>query len=200
MVRKVLFEGRVPTGQVVRVVQNDLTTEPVDAIVNAANEHLAHGGGVAGAISRRGGPSIQEASWAWVREQGPVPTGSAAITSAGSLPCQYVIHAVGPVWGSGDEEAKLASAVHSALDLAAEHEIQSVSMPGISSGIFCFPKPLCAQVMLRAIREWLSADPESSVNEVNACNIDARTAEVFRKEAERQFAPEADRNGPPSRN
>ena len=191
MVRRVLFEGGMPLGQVVRVVQNDLTAELVDAIVNAANERLAHGGGVAGAISRRGGPSIQAASSAWVHEHGPVPTGSAAITGAGSLPCRYVIHAVGPVWGSGDEEAKLASAVRSALDLAAEHALKSVSMPGISSGIFGFPKPLCAQVMLRTIREWLSAHPGSSVNEVNACNIDVQTAEVFRKEAERQFVVEA---------
>jgi O-acetyl-ADP-ribose deacetylase (regulator of RNase III) len=184
--RKVLFEGQMPGGQIVRVVQNDLTAETVDAIVNAANEHLAHGGGVAGAISRRGGPSIQQESNAWVREHGMVRTGSAAITGAGSLPCRYVIHAVGPVWGSGDEEAKLASAVRSALDLAEQHQLASVSMPGISSGIFGFPKPLCAQVMLRTICEWLSAHPESSVREVNACNIDPLTANIFREEAERQ--------------
>ena len=149
--RQILFEHTTPGGQVIRVVQNDLTTEAVDAIVNAANEHLAHGGGVARAISRKGGPVIQQESSAWVCEHGPVPTGSAAITGAGSLPCRYVIHAVGPVWGSGDEQAKLASAVRSALDLAGEHELRSVSMPGISSGIFGFPKPLCARVMLRAM-------------------------------------------------
>jgi O-acetyl-ADP-ribose deacetylase (regulator of RNase III) len=185
--RKVLFEGQVPGGQIVRVVQNDLTVEEVDAIVNAANEHLAHGGGVAGAISRKGGPTIQQESNTWVREHGLVHTGSAAITGAGSLPCRYVIHAVGPIWGSGDEQARLGSAVRCALDLADQYQLASVSMPGISSGIFGFPKPLCAQVMLRTIREWLQARPTSSVREVNACNIDSATAKIFHEEAERQF-------------
>ena len=187
--REVLFEAQTSAGQVVRVVQNDLTEEEVDAIVNAANEHLLHGGGVAGAIARKGGPTIQRESNAWVREHGPVRTGSAAITGAGKLPCKYVIHAVGPVWsGSGDEEAKLASAVQSALDLAEEHGLARISMPAISSGIFGFPKPLCAQVMLRTIRTWLGAHPGSAVREVNACNIDSRTAAIFQEEARRQFA------------
>lgn len=187
--RKVLFEGRTPDGQVVRVVQNDLTEECADAIVNAANERLSHGGGVAGAIARRGGPTIQRESSAWVREHGPVATGSAAITGAGELASRYLIHAVGPVWsGSGNEEAQLASAVRNALDLADRHDVRSVSIPAISSGIFGFPKPLCAEVMLRTIREWLAAHPESALREVNACNIDSQTAELFEEEAKRQFA------------
>jgi O-acetyl-ADP-ribose deacetylase (regulator of RNase III) len=189
--RQVLFEHMTAGGQIVRVVQGDLTAEPVDAIVNAANEHLAHGGGVAGAISRKGGPVVQQESSAWVRQHGPVPTGSAAITGAGALSCRYVIHAVGPVWGSGDEETKLASAVRSALDLAEEYGLRSVSMPGISSGIFGFPKPLCAQVMLRAIGEWLAEHPESGVREVNSCNIDALTARLFAEEAEARFATDS---------
>jgi O-acetyl-ADP-ribose deacetylase (regulator of RNase III) len=181
--RKVLFDHTMPAGQVIRVVQNDLTTEQVDAIVNAANEQLSHGGGVAGAISRRGGPSIQRESTAWVRDHGPVATGSAAITGGGTLPCRYVIHAVGPVWGSGGEQAKLASAVRSALDLADQYGLRSVSMPGISSGIFGFPKPLCAQVILGAVDKWLADHPESTVREVNACNIDALTSGIFAEEA-----------------
>jgi putative ATPase len=181
--RRVLYERKSPAGSIIRIVQGDLTAETVDAIVNAANEQLMHGGGVAGAISRRGGPSIQRESTAWVREHGPVRTGSAAITGAGSLPCRHVIHAVGPVWGTGDEEAKLAGAVRSALDLADECGLRSVSMPGISSGIFGFPKPLCAKVMLGAIQEWLEEHPESSVCEVNACNIDRETAQLFEAEA-----------------
>jgi O-acetyl-ADP-ribose deacetylase (regulator of RNase III) len=185
--RQVLFEHTIPGGQVIRVVQGDLTAESVDAIVNAANERMVHGGGVAGAIARAGGPVVQRESDAWVRAHGPVPTGSAAITRAGALPCRHVIHAVGPVWGSGDEEARLASAVASALDLAEENDLRSVSMPGISSGIYGFPKPLCAQVMLRTIGEWLAAHPESSVREVTACNIDALTARLFAEEAEAQF-------------
>jgi O-acetyl-ADP-ribose deacetylase (regulator of RNase III) len=190
--RQVLFAHTTAGGQIIRAVQGDLTAEPVDAIVNAANGQLAHGGGVAGAISRKGGPTIQQESMAWVREHGPVATGSAAITSAGDLPCRYVIHTVGPVWGSGDEEAKLArqlgDAVRSALDLADQYGLRSVSMPGISSGIFGFPKPLCAQVMLRTIGDWLANHPQSSVKEVNACNIDALTARICAEEAEVQFA------------
>ena len=182
--RNVLFEHRTEKGQFIRVVQGDLAAEAVDAIVNAANEHLMHGGGVAGAISRRGGPTVQQQSTAWVRQHGPVPTGSAAITGAGSLPCRYVIHAVGPIWGTGEEEAKLASAVRGALDLAEKHGLGSVSMPGISSGIFGFPKPLCAQVMLGSIQAWLAEHPESCVREVNTCNIDGETAQIFMAEAQ----------------
>jgi O-acetyl-ADP-ribose deacetylase (regulator of RNase III) len=191
LVRTILFEGQVESGQTVRVVQGDLTQEPVDAIVNAANGHLMHGGGVAGAISRRGGPSIQRESTAWVQVHGAVPTGSAAITGAGDLVCRYVIHAVGPVWqGDGTEPAALSSAVRSALDLAQEHGLQSISLPGISSGIFGFPKPLCAQVITRTICEWLADHPQSTVQEVNACNIDARTANLFAEEARRQIRAE----------
>jgi O-acetyl-ADP-ribose deacetylase (regulator of RNase III) len=186
--RQVLFEHMTPHGQAIRIVQGDLTEEDVDAIVNAANEHLAHGGGVAGAIVRRGGPAIQQESAAWVREHGPVRTGSAAITGAGTLPCRYVIHAVGPVWGTGDEEAKLSSAVRSALDLAEEHGVRTLSMPGISSGIFGFPKALCAGVILGAMRAWLAGHPHSSVRELNACNIDTQTAGVFCQEAQSLFA------------
>lgn len=189
--REVLFEYQTETGQIIRVVRGDLTEEQVDAIVNAANEHLAHGGGVAGAIVRRGGYSIQEESDRWVREHGPVRTGTAAITGAGDLPCRYVIHAVGPVWRErGDEPELLAGAVRSALLLATEHGLRSVSMPGISSGIFGFPKPLCAGVMLSTIKEFLTMYPESSVKEVNLCNIDRHTADIFAEEARRRFGAE----------
>ena len=188
MMRVVRFEHKTPLGQRVCVVQNDLTLEKVDAIVNAANEHLSHGGGVAAAISGKGGPVIQQESTAWVREHGPVLTGSAAITSAGRLPCRYVIHAVGPVWGSGNEDAKLSSAVRSALDLADRYQLRSVSMPGISSGVFGFPKPLCARVMLSAVIEWLTSHPASTLQVVNLSNIDGLTTDVFCREAEAQFA------------
>jgi O-acetyl-ADP-ribose deacetylase (regulator of RNase III) len=185
--RRVLFERRTPAGQTICIVQNDLTAEQVDAIVNAANERLVHGGGVAGAISRRGGLAIQRESAEWIHEHGPVPTGSAAITGAGELPARYVIHAVGPVWGTGDEEAKLESAVRSALDLAEERQVRSLSIPGISSGIFGFPKPLCAKVMIRTVRDWLAHHPTSSIREINLCNIDVRTADIFDQEARAQF-------------
>ncbi|MGC8839037.1 MAG: macro domain-containing protein [Anaerolineae bacterium] len=183
----VLAEVKAPTGQWIRAVQGDLTQERVDAIVNAANSGLAHGGGVAGAIVRAGGYEIQEESNRWVREHGPVPTGSAAITGAGRLPARYVIHAVGPVWGTGDEERKLASAVQSALRLADEYRLESISMPGISSGIFGFPKPLAAEVIVRAAKAYLEEHPETTLKEVRFCNIDAQTAQYFAEEVRRQF-------------
>ncbi|NLE77000.1 MAG: macro domain-containing protein [Chloroflexi bacterium] len=176
---EVLAETRLPNGPILRAVQGDLTEEAVDAVVNAANSSLAHGGGVAGANVRRGGPEIQAESRSWVESHGSVPTGSAAITGAGRLPARYVIHAVGPVWGSGGEEAKLTDAVQSALALADAHRLQSVSLPGISSGIFGFPKPLAAQVIVGAVRRYCQAHPESSLREVRFCNLDRKTATLF---------------------
>ncbi len=193
MTRQVLFEHKRPGKRIIRIVQGDLTEEHVDAIVNAANEQLAHGGGVAGAISQKGGPTIQQESDAWVREHGPVYTGSAAITGAGRLPARYVIHAVGPIWGSGHEEAKLASAVQSALDLAEQYELESISIPAISSGIFGFPKPLCAQVILQTILEWFSERRETHLREINLCNIDAHTARIFEQTARTLFNAGSDK-------
>lgn len=189
MTRRILYEHTTPAGQVIRVVQGDLTDEAVDAIVNAANEHLAHGGGVAGAIVRKGGYEIQKESNEWVAKHGPVRTGTAAITGAGRLPARYVIHAVGPVWAGGTrgEDEKLASAVRSALALAEQYALRSISMPGISSGIFGFPKERCARIMIETVRGYLAEHPDTSLREINFCNIDATTAEIFAAEAERQF-------------
>ena len=175
----VLLEFRAPTGTLIGIVSGDLTEEQVDAIVNAANNRLAHGGGVAGAIARQGGPSLQEESDAWVREHGEVPTGQAAITGAGRLPARKVIHAVGPVWGSGDEDKKLAAAVRSALTLAREHGLVRVSLPAISSGIFGFPKDRCARVILETVTSFPGLD------EIRLCNLDDPTTRVFLAAAER---------------
>ncbi len=175
----VLFEYTLATGAVVRVVQGDITAETTDAIVNAANERLMHGGGVAGAISRQGGGIIQEESDAWVRRHGPVITGSAAITSAGKLLAKFVIHAVGPVWGSGHEEEKLGSAVRSALALADSRGLTSISIPGISSGIFGGPKDVCARVIAQTVVTYLQQTPLSSLKEVRFCNIDTATVSAF---------------------
>jgi O-acetyl-ADP-ribose deacetylase (regulator of RNase III) len=175
----ILFEQRLATGQIIRVVQGDLTAEKSDAIVNAANEHLAHGGGVAGAISRQGGPTIQAESNEWVRRHGRVVTGSAAITGGGKLPAKFVIHAVGPVWGSGNEEARLGSAVRSALTLAEGKGLQSISIPGISSGIFGGSKAICARVIVQATRDHFRENPAGTLREVRFCNIDQATAAAF---------------------
>lgn len=188
MARKILLEHQLPSGQTIRIVQGDITEEPVDAIVNAANERLAHGGGVAGAIVRRGGYEIQEESDRWVRTHGPVRTGSAAITGAGRLPARYVVHAVGPVWRNrGDEDELLASAVTAALSLAAQHQVKTISLPAISSGIFGFPKERAARVILDAVERFLLGHPEGPIREVNLTNIDDLTANIFLAEASRRY-------------
>lgn len=176
---KILRERTLPSGLTLQIVHGDLTEERVDAIVNAANAQLQHGGGVAGAISRRGGPQIQAESSAWVRQHGPVSHVEPAYTGAGRLPCRYVIHAVGPVWSSGDEEAKLADAVRGALKKADQLHLESIALPAISSGIFGFPKPLAAEVILTAIKDYFTQDPASSIRLVRLTLIDQPTIDAF---------------------
>src|SRR5689334_9334103 len=143
----VLVEHILPSGKTIQIVQGDITIEEVDAIVNAANEHLQHGGGVAWSISKKGGSSIQKESETWIRQHGRVPHSTPAWTSGGLLPAKYVIHAVGPVWGEGNEDNKLESAVIGSLRVAEELKCSSIAMPAISTGIFGFPKDRAARVI-----------------------------------------------------
>jgi O-acetyl-ADP-ribose deacetylase (regulator of RNase III) len=143
------------------LTEGDITQLAVDAIVNAANERLAHGGGVAAVIARAGGPAIRRESEAWVREHGRVPTGSAAITTGGQLKARYVIHAVGPVYSrmSASQAAELlGSAVRASLEMADEHALQSIALPAISTGIFGYPMAEAAEVMLKAAIDYLEGD------------------------------------------
>jgi O-acetyl-ADP-ribose deacetylase len=133
-------------------VRGNLLEEPVDAIVNAANGHLAHGGGVAGIISRAAGPALPAESDALVKISGPFPTGSAVATTAGKLPFKGVIHAVGPRYGEGDEERKLVKALTAAFALAGEKGWTSVAFPAVSAGIFAVPLNICARAYLAAAR------------------------------------------------
>jgi putative ATPase len=175
--RTVLCEHALEDGTLIRAVHGDLLKEPVEAIVNAANEQLVHGGGLAGIIVRVGGREIQAESDAWIKAHGRVPTGTAAVTGAGRLPFRRIIHTVGPVWRDrGDEDDLLASAVNSALELAAKEGIRSLSLPAISTGIFGFPKARGARVITRAV---LAAAPGKGFSEVNLTNIDRETAALF---------------------
>ena len=124
----------------------------MDAIVNAANGHLAHGGGVAAIISRAAGPALQEESDRIVREHGPFATGTAVVTGGGKLPFKGVIHAVGPRWGEGDEEAKLVRALVAAFACAQERGWASVAFPAVSAGIFAVPPDICARAYIAAVR------------------------------------------------
>ncbi|MFH2103450.1 MAG: macro domain-containing protein [Chloroflexota bacterium] len=169
----------LPTGQVIRFVRGDITRENADAIVNAANAYLQHGAGVAGAISRQGGAIIQRESDEWIRVHGPVSHAEPAWTSGGNLGCRFVIHAVGPVWGEGDERAKLAAAVNGSLVVADRLGLKSVALPAISTGIFGFPKDLAAEIILGSIQEYFTEHPSSNLQELRVVLYDQDTLTPF---------------------
>ena len=143
----------------IQLVQGDITRQPVAAIVNAANSSLLGGGGVDGAIHRAGGPAILEACRAIRARQGGCKTGEAVITPGGRLPAGHVIHTVGPVWNGGHkgEPALLASCYRNCLRLAEENQLASLAFPGISTGIYGYPKPEAAALAVREVRQWLAA-------------------------------------------
>jgi O-acetyl-ADP-ribose deacetylase (regulator of RNase III) len=176
---KIISEKTI-NGKILRLVQGDITERDVDAIVNAANSHLQHGGGVAGAIVRKGGQIIQEES----NRIGFTPVGTAVITVAGRLPAKFVIHAVGPRMGDGDEDNKLKRAVLSSLDLASEKGLKSISMPAISSGIFGFPKDRCSKILVHEGARFLKENKETTLHIVEFCIFDDTTLSYFKKEFE----------------
>jgi O-acetyl-ADP-ribose deacetylase (regulator of RNase III) len=176
-----LLEHTYPSGQTLQIVQGDITAEDVDAIVNAANEHLMHGGGVAWVISKKGGPAIQKESTDWVRAHGPVSHSAPAWTSGGLLPARVVIHAVGPVWGAGDEDAKLTAAVSGSLRVADELGVKSIAFPAISTGIFGFPKERAAGIMFEAIQSYFDSNPDSGIRVVRLTLYDRPTVDAFLK-------------------
>ncbi len=183
----VLAEHRLTSGATIALVQGDLTATRLDAIVNAANASLQHGGGLAGAISRRGGPAIQQESDAWVQRNGLARHDRPAVTAAGRLPCRYIIHAVGPVWGEGDEDRKLGVAVRAALESAAALGVSSLGLPAISTGIFGFPKPRAAPIVLDAIVDHFASHPATSLRRVEVVILDTPTLEVFQKAFAERF-------------
>lgn len=134
----------------------DITTLPVDAIVNAANSSLLGGGGVDGAIHKAGGPAILEACKVIRKKQGECPTGEAVITTAGNMPVKYVIHTVGPVWNGGKqgEADKLTACYQNSLQLAEENGLRSIAFPNISTGIFGFPKKQAAETAIKTVSEF----------------------------------------------
>jgi len=148
MIRNVVVLQRI------RLIQGNIALLEVEAIVNAANTSLQLGAGVAGAIRRAGGPSIQEEC----DRLSPIGVGEAVLTGGGKLRARYVIHAVGPVYGQGNEDALLAAATHSALVLARDRKVSTVAFPAISSGIFGFPLKRCSEIMLTAVVDFLKAE------------------------------------------
>ncbi len=163
-------------GTRLRLTQGDLTGLAVDAIVNAANSALQLGGGVAGAIRRRGGDSIQREC----DRLGGAPVGTAVLTGAGELPAGHVIHAVGPRWGEGQEDRKLAEAIRASLRIADRHGFRSLALPAVSTGIYGFPLPRAAGVILAAAADYLRRG-EHSLEEVIFCLYDEAALREFER-------------------
>ncbi len=164
--------------KILELVKGDITEMETDAIVNAANEFLKHGGGVAGAIIRKGGKIIQEES----DKIGYCEVGKAVITTAGKLKAKYVIHAVGPRWGEGNEEEKLKNAILNSLKLADEKKINSIAFPAISTGIFGFPKKRASKIMLKTAIKYLKG--KTNLKKVIFCLFDEKTFKIFKDSLE----------------
>jgi putative ATPase len=169
MTAEVVAREELPGGRVFELVLGNLLEEPVDAIVNAANGHLAHGGGVAAAIARAAGPALTEEGDRIVTERGEIPVGEAVVTTAGELPFKGVIHTVGPHQGVGREEERLEAALRAAFLRAHEQGWASLSFPAVSSGIFAVPLEVCSRAYVAAVRGFWADHPESSVRSLRLC-------------------------------
>lgn len=173
-----LSRTRIDGAEVV-VVRGDITVEEVDAVVNAANEQLRHGGGVAAAIAEAGGPSIQEESDAWVEEHGRLGPGRAAVTGAGDMPARWVLHVAGPVYdeSSDDDERLLRSAVRAALDAAAGEGARSLAVPAISAGTYGYPRDEATAAIADEVVTWLRE--HGRLDEVRLVGFDEGTTNDF---------------------
>ncbi|KAJ7374748.1 ADP-D-ribose binding [Desmophyllum pertusum] len=183
--------------------RSDITDERVDAIVNAANERLQHGGGVAAAIVRKGGRQIEDESRRIMsdRNRRSLDVGDAVHTSGGHLPCRFVIHTVGPVWKEREGKkcvSLLRRACIESLRLAAQLELCSIALPAISSGIFGMPKNICAQVMFDAVEEFSSSTEAefSTLRDVRVVIIDDETISFFREEFVRRYTSQDTSSSP----
>ena len=172
---KVNIENRV-----LELLEGDITEMQTDAIVNAANAQLILGGGVAGAIKRKGGPKIQEEC----KKIGRTYVGGAVITGGGNLKAKHVIHAVGPRMGEGNEDEKLKSATQNSLKLADDNNLKSISFPAISTGIFGFPIERCAEIMLKTTIDYLKG--QTCLEKVIFCLFGQDSYRVFANQLKQQ--------------
>lgn len=184
---QLIDEIRISNDKIIRLIKGDITDQHVDVVVNPANSYLKHGGGVAGAIVRKGGKIIQTES----DRIGFVPVGSSVITTSGKLPCQAIIHTVGPKMGEGDEDFKLSKSIHSSLSLASDNSYKSISIPAISSGIFGFPKDRCANILLDESIKFLQNN-NTTLETIEFCIIDDETLVHFKNKftkLKKNFSP-----------
>ena len=174
---QLIDEIKILNDKIICLVKGDITEQNVDVVVNPANSFLKHGGGVAGAIVRKGGNIIQIESY----RIGFVPVGTSVITSSGKLPCSAIIHTVGPKMGEGNEDFKLSKSIHSSLSLASQKGYTSISIPAISSGIFGFPKDRCADILLEeSIKFLTNKTNNTTLQRVEFCIIDDETLFHFK--------------------
>ena len=167
---------------VLELVEGDITEMETDAIVNAANAQLIMGGGVAGAIKKKGGPKIQ----AECNKIGGTFVGGAVITTGGNLKAKHVIHAVGPRMGEGNEDEKLKNATLNSLKLADENKLKSLSFPAVSAGIFGFPIERCAEIMLKTSIDYLKGQP--GLERVVFCLFGRGSYQVFEKRLKQELS------------
>ena len=170
---------------IIELVKSDITELTADAIVNAANAQLILGGGVAGAIRKKGGPAIQ----AECDKIGGTFVGGASLTTAGNLKAKFVIHAVGPQMGEGNEDNKLKNATLNSLRLADKHKLQSIAFPAISTGIFGYPADRCAKIMLSTIIDYFKGN--TGIKKVTMCLFDDKTLGIFRDQLKKSTEPES---------
>jgi O-acetyl-ADP-ribose deacetylase len=162
----------------VELIMGDITRLDVDAIVNAANSSLMGGGGVDGAIHRAGGPKILEECVKIRNRQGGCKTGEAVITTGGNLKAKYVIHTVGPVWSGGqaNEDRLLKNAYANSLKLAAEHGLDSIAFPNISTGVYGFPKGRAAEIAVKTIHDF---SEEHTFKRIVFCCFDEENYKIY---------------------
>ena len=169
-----------------QLLKGDITTIAVDAIVNAANSQLAGGGGVDGAIHRSGGPEVMRELDEIRTRIGRCAPGSAVVTGAGKLPAKYVFHAVGPVYRDGQhsEPTLLESCYTTCLNLAAEHDVKTISFPSISTGVYSYPIQDAAAIAVRTVATWLR-EHAGSVHTVKLVQFSQRDHEIYREHAQK---------------
>ncbi|TPG33394.1 O-acetyl-ADP-ribose deacetylase [Flavobacterium pectinovorum] len=165
---------------ILELLKADITEIQVDAIVNAANTSLLGGGGVDGAIHRKGGNAILEECIQIRNKQGGCKVGEAVITTAGNLPSKYVIHTVGPVWNGDKEEKKnlLAACYQKSLELAVQNKIKTIAFPGISTGIYRFPKDKAAEIAIKSVNNF---DRISEIDKVIFVCFDDENYQIYER-------------------